>query len=102
MYEAQQPHLVPENMAPVVLTSPTIWESAWTDSTKGAGGVVYGGEGTEQVEHAANQSFTQPLWPSHLQLALQPQLGPGFLMRQAQVPRRHQLQGLIKSGLSRV
>lgn len=44
-------------MAPVVLTGPAIGEPAWTDSTKGAGGVMYGQEGTEEVEHAADHSL---------------------------------------------
>lgn len=76
-------------MAPVVLTIPTIRQPAWTDSTKRAGGVMYGGEGTEEVEHAANQSLTEPLRPRHFQLALQPQLLPGYLMRHTQVTGRH-------------
>lgn len=59
-------YLVPENVAPVVLTVPAIGQPAWADSTEGAGGVVYGREGAEQVEHAANQSPGKPLRAQHL------------------------------------
>lgn len=48
-------------MAPVVLPIPSVGQPTWTDTAKRAGGVMYGGEGAEEVEHAANQSLAEDL-----------------------------------------
>lgn len=61
-----------------------------------------GGEGAEEVEHAADQSLQEGLRPQHLQLALQPQLFPGLLVRRTQVTGCHQIQTLVKTGLGRL
>lgn len=95
-------YLVPENVAPVVLTVPAIGQPAWTDSTKRAGGVVYGRDGAEQVEHAANHSPGEPLRAHHLHRALQPQLRPGLIVRGSQGTRRHLTQALVKHPLGRL
>lgn len=63
---------------------------------------MYEGESTEQVEHTANHSPAQVLWTCHFNFALEPQFFPGLLVSQAQVPRGHQIQSLVKIGLCRV
>lgn len=63
---------------------------------------MYGREGAEQVEQAANQSPGEALRAGHLHCALQPQLCPGLIMRGSQVPCGHQAQALVKPPLSRL
>lgn len=94
-----EPHLIPKNMTPVILSVPAVRQPAWTQPTEIAGGVMDGREGTQEVEHAADNSFAEGLRPRDLHLALQPQLLPGLLVRWSQVSSRHQVQALIVAGL---
>ena len=58
-----------------------------------------GGEGTQQVEQAADHGLAQGLRAHHLHCALQPQLLPGLLVGVPEVPAGHETQALIEAGL---
>ena len=58
-----------------------------------------GGEGTQQVEKAANHGLAQGLRARQLHRAVQPQLLPGLLVGVTQVPAGHETQALIEAGL---
>lgn len=70
-------HLVPEDVAPVVLAAGAVGQAAGADAVEGDSGAVPGREGAQQVVEAAVERLAQGQGPVQLHGAAPAQRGPG-------------------------